>query len=83
MDSRFVDARVLVRLPIGERTAIVVPADLARMRMGLDFITVRDSRAAAVERTVCVGPAQRSWLSCVFGVVTGLSVGDIVVPGHE
>ena len=37
LSSRFVDARVLVRLPVGQRQALLVPEALVHTAHGLDF----------------------------------------------
>lgn len=76
LDSAFVDARVLVQVPVGERKGIAVPRAAVTTRSGIDFVSVmRDGRP--VERAVVlgeplVGDAAR------LEVLTGLSAGDMV-----
>ena len=46
LDDFFVNARVLVELPVGERQAILVPRSALSTRSGLDFITVKNCYVA-------------------------------------
>ena len=91
MDARFVNARVLVRLPVGQTKGLVVPAVAISTRMGLDFVTVKGDDGAAVERTVVVGEPHLVGGLHMVEVLTGLSAGDVVTDpiqpmkgaGHE
>ncbi len=67
----FVDARVLVRLPVDSRTALMVPETALVTRGGLDFVGVAvggavalrrggDRRAAREERPADAGSAERA-----------------------
>ncbi|MBW0157403.1 efflux RND transporter periplasmic adaptor subunit [Sedimentimonas flavescens] len=78
LDAAFVDARVLVRLPLAKREAIRIPADLIRTHSGLDFVTV-EKDGAKVVRTVV--PGARSMVDGVemVEIVTGLNGGETVV----
>ncbi|MCE5971943.1 efflux RND transporter periplasmic adaptor subunit [Sinirhodobacter sp. WL0062] len=78
LDAAFVDARVLVRLPLAKREAIRIPADLIRTHSGLDFVTV-ELDGAKVVRTVV--PGGRSIVDGVemVEIVTGLNGGETVV----
>lgn len=78
LDERFVNARVLVRLPIGQRTAILVPEAALHSRAGLDFVTVAGPWAGP--RTVVPGPRHRGADGSVMvEILSGLAAGDEVV----
>ncbi len=83
MSSEFVNARVLVSLPVGKREALVVPADGVQTRMGLDFVTVRGPGGAAVERAVVLGESHTLDGMPMVEVLSGLSAGDVLVFDHE
>ena len=72
----FVNARVPVELPVGEREAIIVPAAAVASRSGLDFVTVIEN-GAEVARAVVLGEP----IGDRVEVLTGLRAGDeVVVP---
>ncbi|MFO1143255.1 MAG: efflux RND transporter periplasmic adaptor subunit [Amaricoccus sp.] len=72
----FVNARVPVALPVGERQALLVPAVAVTTRSGIDFVTVMEA-GAAVARAVVLGEPVGDRVE----VLTGLRAGDeIVVP---
>lgn len=80
LDTQYVNARVLVELPIGERQAIVVPRSAVATRSGIDFVTVSED-GQTVERAVI--PGQPVEIDGVPGIeiLTGLAAGDnVVVP---
>lgn len=81
LPDRHVDARVLVRLPVGTRQALVVPAEAVVTRAGLDFVPVQGP-AGPVERAVVLGARQMLDGVAVVEVMTGLTAGDVVA-GHE
>lgn len=84
MSSEFVNARVLVSLPVGTTDALLVPADLVASRMGLDFVTVKGPDAAPVDRAVVLGETHRIDGTAMIEVLSGLAEGDVVtVPSHE
>ncbi|MFQ6777110.1 efflux RND transporter periplasmic adaptor subunit [Cereibacter sphaeroides] len=78
LSERFVDARVLVRLPVGEREAHLVPEAAVRRRAGLDFVAVEGS-GGPVERTVVLGQRQDGMVE----ILSGLEPGDVPVAVHE
>ncbi|MDV7141224.1 efflux RND transporter periplasmic adaptor subunit [Tropicimonas sp. TH_r6] len=83
MATDFVDARVLVRLPIGTRQALVVPADAVETRMGLDFVSIAGTGGAPVQRVVVIGEASSVEGSEMVEILSGLSEGEELVAGHE
>lgn len=82
LSDAFVDARVLVRLPVAEREALLVPADAVRSHSGLDMVAVR-SGDAVLTRTVVLGAAHEAEGKAMVEVLSGLVAGDVVVTGHE
>lgn len=77
MDARYVDARVLVRLPVGERTALLVPRAAVTTHSGLDFVTVTGEWQG--QRTVVVGPRHVIDGQEMVEILSGLASGDTVV----
>lgn len=78
LDTAFVDARVLVELPVGERMALLVPADAVQSRFGIDFVRVVEGDAS-VDRAVVVGDPVEMNGSRMVEVLTGLAAGEHVV----
>lgn len=78
----FVGKRILVRLPVAQRTALLVPAAAVSHRAGLDFVRLSDN-GAAVQRTVL--PGQRLSVDGVemIEILAGLQAGNTVVLGNE
>ncbi|PWK61497.1 efflux RND transporter periplasmic adaptor subunit [Roseicyclus mahoneyensis] len=77
LDARFVNARVLVRLPIGTRDAILVPEAALTQRFGLDYIRVGDTDP----REVVVRIGERHDIDGHFMVeiLAGVSAGAMVI----
>ena len=82
LSERYVDARVLVRLPVGEHQAILIPRDAVITRSGLDFVRVTEG-GEAILRSVVVGPAHDRDGTAMVHILTGLQPGDVVVSGDE
>ena len=78
----FIDARVLVHLPVDTRTALLVPETAVITRTGLDFVQVAGP-GGAVLRTVVLGQRQTLDGAAMVEVLSGLMVGDRVVTKHE
>lgn len=78
LPDRFVNARVLVRLPVGTRKALMVPARDVTTRLGLDFVEVQED-GQTVERTVVPGSHDTIDGVDMVEILTGLSAGDRVV----
>ncbi|WP_422121105.1 efflux RND transporter periplasmic adaptor subunit [Paragemmobacter straminiformis] len=70
----FVDARVLVRLPVGHHAALVVPQAAIVTRDGLDFVAV-EGAAGAEMRVVVPGTREVGQVE----ILTGLVAGDVVM----
>lgn len=82
LDSRFIGARLLVKLPMGTREAIVVPQDYLINRSGLDFVRVKED-GGTYERTVVPGVQVNMDGKEMVEILTGLNAGDTVVPSDE
>lgn len=74
LPDAFVNARIPVELPVGERQALLVPATAITLRSGIDFVTVVED-GAEVARAVVPGGAVGERVE----VLTGLVSGDTVV----
>ncbi|MDQ2095017.1 efflux RND transporter periplasmic adaptor subunit [Rhodalgimonas zhirmunskyi] len=79
LNSDFVDARVLVRLPVGKTRALVVPADLVVTRMGLDYVSI-DEGARTALRSVVLGEPRMVEGRQMVEILSGLEAGETVVP---
>jgi RND family efflux transporter MFP subunit len=76
LPGAFINARVPVELPVGERQVLLVPAAAVATRSGIDFVTVIES-GAEVARAVVLGEPVGDRVE----VLTGLRAGDeILVP---
>lgn len=74
LPDAFVNARVPVELPVGERQALLVPSAAVTTRSGIDFVTVVEG-GAEVERAVLLGEAVGERVE----ILTGLAAGDTVI----
>lgn len=78
LETGFVNARVLVELPVGERKALLIPAAAVATRSGLDFVHVAEA-GAEVERTVVLGEPVAKDGTEMVEALSGLAAGDAVV----
>lgn len=83
LSSDYVNARVLVRLPVATRQQLVVPASDVTARMGLDFVTVAGPDGTPLERAVVVGQRHVGPEGEMVEILSGLTRGDVLVTGHE
>ncbi|MBP9183103.1 MAG: efflux RND transporter periplasmic adaptor subunit [Fuscovulum sp.] len=77
LSDAFVDARVLVRLPVGQRMALVVPQTALITREGLDFVGVAGEGGIRL-RAVVIGEGHQIDGQAMVEVLTGLQPGDAV-----
>lgn len=78
LPTAFVNRRLLVRVPVGEHQALLVPQAALSSRFGMDYLTIR-SGESTVERAVVISrPLERNGITMVE-VLTGVSAGDEVV----
>lgn len=78
LDASFVDARVLVRVPVGVRQALLVPQAALSSHSGLDFVRIRQGDAE-VERAVVPGEVLELDGAALVEILTGLHAGDTVL----
>ena len=80
LDDAFVDARMLVEVPVGTRSALLVPHSAITTRSGLDFVQVITG-ADKVERVVVAGETILHDGQPFVEILTGLAAGDkVIVP---
>ena len=77
-----VGARLLVRLPVGERQALLIPAASVVTRSGLDFVGLQTAEGAVL-RSIVPGETHEVDGVAMVEVISGLVAGDVVVPADE
>jgi RND family efflux transporter MFP subunit len=82
LPESFIDARVLVRLPVATRSALMVPETAVITRTGLDFVEVAGPDGPVL-RSVVLGQHQTLGGAAMIEVLSGLVAGDRVVNTHE
>ena len=82
LPDTYVGARMLVRLPVGTREALMVPKADVVTRAGLDFVGVQGS-GGAVLRSIVPGEVQVIDGVEMVEVISGLGAGDVVVSAAE
>lgn len=82
LPDSFVDARVLVRLPVDTRQALVVPAAAVRSHSGLDFVTLA-SPDGPLARTVVLGQSHSIDGAEMVEVLSGLAAGDVLANAND
>jgi RND family efflux transporter MFP subunit len=78
LSDKFVDARVLVRLPLAVRRVLMVPEHALISRSGLDFVAVA-AGDGVVMRAVVPGQRQVVGGAAMVEVLSGLEAGDAVL----
>jgi len=82
LEGLLVDARVLVRLPVGETLAVMVPAEALRTRFGLDYIPVEQADGVVL-RNVVIGQRATIDDQDMIQILSGIKAGDVVAIDHE
>ncbi len=77
LSDRFEDARVLVRLPMVRRSALVVPASALVTRSGVDFVVVEGPGGLSLRAVVAGHPQPLDGVQ-VVEILSGLIAGDKV-----
>jgi RND family efflux transporter MFP subunit len=75
LSDTFVDARVLVRLPVGARTALMVPVTALVQHSGLDFVAVKSGEGIELRAVV---PGQVAKGADMVEILSGLQSGDVI-----
>jgi hypothetical protein len=78
LDTAFVNARVLVDVPVGVRQAIMVPVAAVKTRSGIDFVAVEHNGETS-DVTVVVGERTGDGDTAEIEILTGLKTGDKVM----
>ncbi|MDO6963861.1 efflux RND transporter periplasmic adaptor subunit [Rhizobium alvei] len=78
LNTAYVDARVLVEVPVGERKALIVPSAAVTTRSGIDFVTVIED-GKPVERAVVLGETLERDGNPHVEILSGLAAGDTVM----
>lgn len=78
LDTAFVDSRVLVEVPVGGRSALIVPRAAVTTRSGIDFVSV-EGHGDHAERAVVLGETLARPEGEFVEILTGLAPGDLVV----
>lgn len=78
LPDRFLDARILVRLPVGSHPALLVPATALTLRGGIDFVAVETPEGPAL-RAVVPGSRQTIDGTEQVEILSGLAEGDRVL----
>lgn len=78
LQTSFVNRRVLVRVPVGERRALVVPQAAVAHRSGLDFVEV-EADGRTVSRVVVPGEQMDVGGTPSVEILTGLIPGESVI----
>ncbi|KPU84290.1 membrane protein [Marinosulfonomonas sp. PRT-SC04] len=82
LDDRFIGRRIPVRLPVGERQALMVPKSAVTLLGGIDFVTL-EVNGEPLRRTVVLGAGMMQDGAAWVEVLTGLVAGDQLVNNHE
>lgn len=83
LDPNFVGRRIPVRLPVGERSVLMVPEAAIEQVGGLDFVRVETPEGETLRRSVVPGRPVRSNGEEWREILSGLAAGDRVVIGDE
>ncbi|MHB0950739.1 MAG: efflux RND transporter periplasmic adaptor subunit [Allorhizobium sp.] len=78
LPTTFVNKRLLVRLPVGERQALFVPQSALTSRYGVDYVTVKSGDTTIERAVVSAKPVTRDGVA-MTEILTGINAGDEVV----
>jgi RND family efflux transporter MFP subunit len=78
LSDRYVDARVLVRVPVGSRQALMVPQVVVERQGGLDFVATTGGF-----RTVVPGETHLIDGEQMIEILSGLVAGDVLAKGSK
>ena len=78
LPTGFVNKRLLVRVPVGERSALMVPQTAVSNRYGIDYISIRRGEATVERAIVTARPVSIDGKPMVE-ILTGLAAGDEVI----
>lgn len=78
LPTTFVNKRLLVRLPVGEREALFVPQSALTSRYGVDYVTIKSGDTTIERAVVTAKPVTRDGVA-MTEILTGINAGDEVV----
>ncbi|MCM2396391.1 efflux RND transporter periplasmic adaptor subunit [Rhizobium sp. S95] len=78
LPTSFVNKRVLVRVPVGERHALFLPQAALKNRYGVDYVTIKAGEETT-ERAVVTAKPIRIHGQPMTEILTGLAAGDEIV----
>lgn len=78
LDTDFVNARVLVRIPVGNHEALLVPKAAITTHFGVDYVEVQ-ANGTSIERSVVTGETIKRDNKEMVEILTGLTSGDEVL----
>lgn len=77
LPTAFVNKRLLVRVPVGERDALLLPVKALTNRFGVDYVTVKSGDGTAERAVVTAKPVLHDGKE-MTEVLTGLAAGEEV-----
>lgn len=78
LPTAFVNKRLLVRVPVGERDALLLPVNALTNRFGVDYVTVKSGEGTAERAVVTAKPIVHDGRE-MTEILTGLAVGEEVL----
>lgn len=78
LPTAFVNKRLLVRVPVGERDALLLPVDALTNRFGVDYVTVKSGEGTAERAVVTAKPILHDGKN-MTEILTGLAAGEEVL----
>ena len=78
LPTAFVNKRLLVRVPVGERDALLLPVNALTNRFGVDYVTVRSGEGTAERAVVTAKPILHDGKE-MTEILTGLAAGEEVL----
>ncbi len=81
MGSELLKSRILVRIPLGMRSALLLPLGAVETRFGLDMVRVEEKGDKPLQRVILLGQRRKIDGMDFVEVLGGLGVGDkVLVP---
>ena len=78
LPTAFVNKRLLVRVPVGERDALLLPVNALTNRFGVDYVTVKSGEGTAERAVVTAKPILHDGRE-MTEILTGLAAGEEVL----
>lgn len=78
LPTAFVNKRLLVRVPVGKRDALLLPVSALTNRFGVDYVTVKSGEGTAERAVVTAKPIMHDGKE-MTEILTGLAAGEEVL----